>query len=501
MIIKKIKAQKSAKSRAGQASRARSLIGYVCGEHNDERLDKVLFYGGHGFIGDSMQAWQEEMALLATEARIRSTPIDHWILSWRDNEVPTREQITEAIDVFLKELGIEKEEQYQYVYALHKNTRNVHLHIVLNRTHPVTQKVHSAQNDYFAAQRAAALIEHIQGWQPEKGARFVVEVANNGELHCRPKQLQDPDIKTNPSSKALDFERRTGQKSNVRELLEDKALANAIKTATSWEELHHRLHELGAWYGKSGSGATLYYKGQFWKASELGRFASLGNLKKKLGEFTPSPYDRPTTAVNNAPTPQPLKKVATTEWQRYCTERQQDPKTAPDFYQWLQKEANPLVAEQWLRASPNDDPVPLSAPPPTQPPTREIPTEDVYAIHKAFVARNKSRVDESIIDGEIALRMRANGYKPEEIIKAIKKSSKKYKLMKSDPEYYTERITQYAFSPYSTLMLSKDPKLAVQWRHELTRTIKTKFPRRLGEGDRRVTTAGERAQQQRDRER
>ena len=501
MIIKKIKAQKSAKSRTGQASRARTLIGYVCGEHNDESLprtpgeEKVLFYGGQGFIGDSLKAWQEEMALLATEARIRSTPIDHWILSWRENEVPTREQITEAIDVFLKQLGIDKEEQYQYVYALHKNTRNVHLHIVLNRTHPVTHKVHSVEFAYKAAQRAAALIEHIQGWQPEKGARFVVEVDNNGELHCRPKteSLDEEEIKTNPSSKAQDFERRTGQKSNVRELLEDKALANAIKTATSWEELHHRLHELGAWYGKSGSGATLYYKGQFWKASELGRFASLGNLKKKLGEFTPSPYDRPTTAVNNAPTPQPLKKVAATEWKRYQEER-----TSPDFYQWLQKEADPLVAEQWLRASPNDDPVPLSTLTERQisPPTREIPTEAVYAIHKAFVARSKSRLDESIIDSEIALRMRANGYKPEEIIKAIKNSSNKYKLMKSDPEYYTERITQYAFSPYSTLMLSKDPKLAMQWRHELTSTIRTYLERR----ERNLFERGS-AQQQKDRER
>ena len=489
MIIKKIKAQKSAKSRTGQASRARSLIGYVCGEHND--AEKVLFYGGHGFIGDSIRAWQEEMALLATEARIRSTPIDHWILSWRDNEVPTREQITEAIDIFLKQLGIEKEEQYQYVYALHKNTRNVHLHIVLNRTHPVTQKVHSAQNDYFAAQRAAALIEHRQGWQSEKGARFIVEIGKDGEPHCRPKQRQDPDIKTNPSSKALDFERRTGQKSNVRELLEDKALANAIKNATSWEELHHRLHELGAWYGKSGGGATLYYKGQFWKASELGRFASLGNFKKKLGEFTPSPYDRPTTAVDNAPTPQPLKKVAATEWKRYQEER-----TSPDFYEWLQKEADPLVAEQWLRASPNDDPVPLSTPPPTQPPTRAIPLAAVYEIHRAHVKRTNSvpsTVDESIIDSEIALRMRANGYEQEEVVAAITACSDKYKRLTTDSAYYEERIKKYAFSPAGDLTLSQKPELAEKWRRELRKTVKQLAGR--------FTKEEERAQPQRDWER
>ena len=467
----------------------------------------MLFSVGHGFIGDSVRAWQEEMALLATEARSGSNPIDHWILSWQADEVPTREQVDEAAEIFLKQLGIEKEEQYQFVYALHKNTRNVHLHIVLNRTHPVTHKVHSVEFAYKAAQRAAALIEHIQGWKPEKGARFAVEVGKEGELQCRPRTEPEPDFKTNPSSKALDFERRTGQKSDARALLEDQVLTNAIKNARSWADLHNRLYELGAWYGRSGGGATLYYKGRFWKASELGRFASLGNLKKKLGEFQPSPFDRPTAAEDTERRPQPLKKVAATEWHRYYAERQQYRERGkqfkathgacfPDFYEWLQKVASPLVAEQWLHAAPDDDPVPLSTPPPTQPPSRAIPLAAVYEIHRAHIKRTKSvpsTVDESIIDSEIALRMRATGYEQEEVEAAITACSDKYKRMKADSAYYKERIKKYAFSPAGDLTLGQRPELAEKWRRELKNTVKQLASR--------LTKEEERAQPQRDRER
>lgn len=46
-------------------------------------------------------------------------PVTHWILSWQENEQPTREQVDEAVSLFLRGMRLA---EHQTFYALHKNT-------------------------------------------------------------------------------------------------------------------------------------------------------------------------------------------------------------------------------------------------------------------------------------------------------------------------------------------------------------------------------------------
>lgn len=61
-------------------------------------------------------------------------------------------------------------------YAMHKNTDNCHMHIVVNRTHPYTQKVIQPHHgfDIEAAHKIIAEIEHKQGWASQQNARYRV---------------------------------------------------------------------------------------------------------------------------------------------------------------------------------------------------------------------------------------------------------------------------------------------------------------------------------------
>ena len=65
----------------------------------------------------------------------------------------------EAVNLFPGEWG---HAEHQTLYALHKNTGNYHLHIVVNQTHPYTQKVIQPHRgfDIDAAHKIIAKIEH-----------------------------------------------------------------------------------------------------------------------------------------------------------------------------------------------------------------------------------------------------------------------------------------------------------------------------------------------------
>ncbi|MDR0653960.1 MAG: relaxase/mobilization nuclease domain-containing protein [Synergistaceae bacterium] len=106
-------------------------------------------------------------------------PVMHLLLSWRENETPTKEQTVEAVKIALGALCLS---QCQAVYALHQNTDNMHLHICVNRIDPETTKAITPAEGWTrrAMERAARRIEHAQGWQTESNAWS--EIKERGEL-------------------------------------------------------------------------------------------------------------------------------------------------------------------------------------------------------------------------------------------------------------------------------------------------------------------------------
>ena len=307
MIIKKLKRTSFKKSKSTMIG---GLVDYILAEDDDNGKGKLAFAGSRNFLTTTVAAQKREMISLAEESIQSKMPVTHWILSWQENEQPSREQVDEAVSLFLRGMGLA---EHQTLYALHKNTGNYHLHIAVNQTHPYTQKVIQPHRgfDIEAAHKIIAEIEHKQGWASQMNARYRV----NEQGHVVKNIQRREQVK--PKPKAEDFESATGEKSAQR-IVQERGHA-VIQNASCWEELHAGLDAVGLRFSRKGSGAVIFVGDTAVKAPSVDRNFSMSRLCKRLGEFKPGYYSERTF---KKPVPEPVSHVCREEWQEYQTERQ-----------------------------------------------------------------------------------------------------------------------------------------------------------------------------------
>ncbi len=255
------------------------------------------------------------MIALAEESIQSKMPVAHWVLSWKDGEQPTPEKVDFAVRYFLQ---LMEWNEHQAFYAVHKNTSNLHVHIVVNRVHPDTLKVHRPNRgfDIDRAHLAIVKLERIQGWASEKNS--VYEPAQFGNYLS----LSRRDCpKFYPH--AADLENATGEKSAQR-IARERGL-DIIKEATSWQELHEGLAAVGLRFEKKGSGALVWVGDVAVKASSVDRAFSMPKLVKRLGEFEEGSY--PTERPRLKPEPvTEAKTMLEEEWQEYQQEQEAERK-------------------------------------------------------------------------------------------------------------------------------------------------------------------------------
>ena len=307
MIIKKLKRTSFKKSKSVMIG---GLVDYILAEHDDRGKDKFAYAGSRNFLTTTVAAQKREMISLAEESIQSRMPVTHWILSWQENEQPTREQVDEAVSLFLRGMGLA---EHQTVYALHKNTGNYHLHIAVNRTHPYTQKVIQPHRgfDINEAHKIIAEIEHRQGWAPQMNARYRVNEQGYVVKNLRHR------TQVKPKPKAEDFENATGEKSAQR-IAQERGHA-VIQSASCWEELHAGLDAVGLRFVRKGSGAVIFVGDTAIKASSVDRNFGMSKLCKRLGDFKPGYYSERTFSK---PAPEPVSHVCQKEWLEYQQEKQ-----------------------------------------------------------------------------------------------------------------------------------------------------------------------------------
>lgn len=284
MIGKSVARKTSSKSIAASV---RDLTKYVrdCGGKMATPGEKVLFSGSRNFaFGDDFELQVEEMIVLAKagcRGKNSDNPIKHYILSWQKGEVPTAVQTEAAIDILLAEMKLSK---CQAQWAVHQDTDNIHLHIVVNRVDPDSEKILKPGGGFEkeTLHRAIAKIENAQGWQREKNGRYQVDADGK----CVRKERVKPATQE-PSQSAKDMETRTGEKSQERVGIE--LAGPVIASAKSWAEVHSALGTLGMRYERKDGGAVLWTGAEYVKASAVCKRAdSFDKLQKRLG-----PYELP----------------------------------------------------------------------------------------------------------------------------------------------------------------------------------------------------------------
>lgn len=276
---------------APKAVRIGGLAAYIRAPESESATEKCVYYGARGFLTQTPTAQAAEMLALAEDAVRTRDPISHYVLSWREGERPTAEQVEEAVDILVDEMGLG---EHQLIYGLHADTDNWHLHVMVNRayldeeTDRVRVRKINRGYDIDSVHRVGARIESAQGWEVDANKRY--RVLDDGTLE---RARREKTAAGGPGQQQLDRERRTGEKSAVRSASE---LAPAIiAEAGSWEELHAQFAEQGLRYERSTgarTGAVVTIGEVTVKASRVSREATLRKLESRLGAFRPSDRSR-----------------------------------------------------------------------------------------------------------------------------------------------------------------------------------------------------------------
>lgn len=272
-------------ARAAKAARVEGLADYAQRPTGGDLREKCIHGGARGFQATTRAGQKAEMLALAEVSAHSKDPINHYVLSWPRGEQPTPAQIEEAVDLFLDTMGLIG---HQTLYGLHADTDNVHLHLMVNRVHPITRKVVEINQgfDLEALHRAVARIEYAQGWQREARGRYRVRVDGTVQRDRHPPlELAVADAQRVRNRLAS---RHAGGVKSATRMAADVA-APAIRAATSWTDLHTRLAALGLRYARKGSGAVLWVGETAVKASRAGRDCSLLAVERRLGAYQPAP--------------------------------------------------------------------------------------------------------------------------------------------------------------------------------------------------------------------
>ena len=302
MIVKKVPARPAGRNATVErAAHARRLVDYLrlpekasaekaymvaymleekLGDTTGERLFHI---GGRGFVSTTVEGQRAEMMAVAQSAKRSPSPVDHWLLSWSEGELPTPGEVDEVVAIFTEHLGVADQ---PCIYACHGDTDNRHVHLALNRYDPITRRMIEI-NDGFnreAAHQAVALIVDRFGWKAERDARY--EVVDGRPVLTASAQARIAAGREAILPKAAAFENRTGYRSAQR-IAQEQAVP-LIMAARSWAALHAGLAAIGITYDVVGTnGVTIAVGGERVKASSVDRAVTRTRLEKRLGAFQP----------------------------------------------------------------------------------------------------------------------------------------------------------------------------------------------------------------------
>jgi len=198
---------------------------------------------------DKDTAWREMLAVADMNGRVKD-PVYHAVLSWRADENPTDEQMFEAGRAALKAVGLE---EHQYLLAVHRDTDNIHLHMMANRVHPETYRAADMSRDYFKLDKCMREVELAQGWAHdngpyavhERGGKKVVDWAKETPQEWHKEQREK---KVKQPTKSKDFEYRTGNESlhtYAQGQPKQDAKEALSKPGATWQDLHQSLAKHG----------------------------------------------------------------------------------------------------------------------------------------------------------------------------------------------------------------------------------------------------------------
>lgn len=256
----------------------RVLVEYVLGTREP---GKSAYVGARGFVSDDLDGQLAEMTSLVRTARSDAKPIKHVMLSFREGEIPTPEQVEQVVDECVSVAGLSA--SHQVIFALHRDTQNAHIHVVLNAVDPTAERVTLVEYWHDVLAEVCVRLERKLGVSCEPGRR--IELLADGTLLRRERRraIAGPE---------LDGEEHSGIAS-VKKMARRDRVSSLLKASRSWEEVHQRLAARGWTYEQKGSGSILRLHrlglpDVTIKPSGIDTSLAFARMIRRLGPFRPA---------------------------------------------------------------------------------------------------------------------------------------------------------------------------------------------------------------------
>ena len=260
-------------------------------------------------MNETELAVKEIEATQARNTRSKADKTCHLIVSFPTGETPTTAQCEDIEDELCGAIGLG---DHQRLSVIHLDTEHVHIHIAINKIHPVSHHNIELIRDHFKlAEACERLEERHQLTRDNHPQRFAdhQRSAGVGEMAAHGDRVPFHDWA----------------------LTHKQALGEALSVAATWDDLHRALARKGMVIKPRGAGLVLADKEAkaFVKASALGREFSAAKLTARFGA-----YQDPTPDIQNLPAQ--VRYTPTRNhnlWADYQRERQQivaDKRTALD---------------------------------------------------------------------------------------------------------------------------------------------------------------------------
>ncbi len=271
MIARKIPKRQS------QASNYAALVRYISNAHGKEERVGAMTITNDGAQTPADLA-QSVVLTQLLNGRARSDKTYHLLLSFPAGEQPSAEVLTQIEQRMCEALDYG---EHQRISAVHHDTDDLHVHVAINKIHPIRLTYHNPENDY----RTMALV--CLELEDEFGL-----IATNHESK-----------KTIGQGRADDMDRIAGL-----EPLRDyvRRTCPGLSEARSWQAIHDQLAAAGLTIKLQGAGLVILDgEGRGVKPSTVWRGLSKGRIEARLGSFTAAAGASPSEVRIYAPGPAP----------------------------------------------------------------------------------------------------------------------------------------------------------------------------------------------------
>lgn len=228
----------------------------------------------------------EMKAVADMNGRVKD-PVYHVVLSWREAEAPTDEQMFEAGRQAMAAVGMA---EHQYLFAAHRDTANHHLHMMVNRVHPETERAVYPERDFYKLDRCMRELEVAQGWSHDEGPYAVFERDGVVVIDWTSRVVNSQE---KVPAKARDMEAQGHESlfSYARGAPREAVASLFRDSQVTWQALHGVLAEHGLALREKGQGLAVHDKADPEqtpiKASDMHEALGKGRLVKRLGAFEP----------------------------------------------------------------------------------------------------------------------------------------------------------------------------------------------------------------------